>query len=239
MTRLRTLTGMALRELWISFRLIPVVGLPVIAGMGVTSLPPELAGVSAIGGASFWYAVGAGASISFAAALAASTIAHERRRGTMAWMSVRAVPRSAVLVSWFVAYGLLLAGGIALGAVGAWLAAVARAEAPIDPLPFVAAVMALACTALATLAAALCIGTLLGRWTAAIVALLGCAALLAASIGGPLAGMLLPTAGIGLLADLGSGARPLGDALRSGGAALGTAAGLLVVAAVVLERADL
>ena len=239
MTRLGTLSGMALRELWITFRLIPVVGLPVIAGMGVGALPPELAGVSAIGGASFWYALGAGASVSIAAALAASTIAHERRRGTMAWMAVRAVPRSAVLVSWFVAYGLLLAVGIALGAVGAWLAAAARAESPIDPLPFVVAVMALACTALATLAAALCIGTLLGRSTAGIVALLGCAALLAATVAGPLAGMVLPTAGIGLLADLGSGAHPLSDALRSGGVALGTAAGLLVVAAVVLERVDL
>jgi len=239
MTRLGTLTGMALRELWISFRLIPVVGLPVVTGMGVGAVPPELAGVSAIGGAGFWYAVGAVASICFVAALAAATIAHERRRGTAAWMAVRAVPRSAVLVSWFVAYGLLLVIGIALGAVGAWLAAIARAESPIDPLPFVAAVAATACTGLAMLAAALCLGTLLGRWTAGIVALLGSGALLAASIGGPLAGMLLPTGGIGLLADLGGAARPLGDALRDGGAALGTAAALLVVAAVALERSDL
>ena len=239
MTRLGTLTGMALRELWISFRLIPVVGLPVIAGIGVASVPPELAGVSAIGGAGFWYAAGAAASICFASALAAATIAHERRRGTAAWMAVRAVPRSAILVSWFVAYGLLLTLGIALGAVGAWLAAITRAESPIDPLPFVTAIAAVACTGLAMLAAALCLGTVLGRWTAAIIALLGSGALLAASFGGPLAGLLLPTGGIGLLADVGGAARPLGDAFRDGGAALGTAAALLVVAAVALERSDL
>jgi hypothetical protein len=103
----------------------------------------------------------------------------------------------------------------------------------------VAAVSALVCAALAILASAMLVGTLLGRWSSAIVALLGCATLLAATIWGPLAGMLLPTTGIGLLAEIGSAARPLGDALRSGGAALGTGAGLLVVAAVVLERTDL
>lgn len=239
MRRLRTLTGMALRELWISFLLVPIIGLPVIGGIVVIAMPGEIAGVSAIGGAGFWYAVTAGGSICVAAALAASTIAHERRRGTMAWMAVRAVPRPAVLLSWFVAYGLLLAGGIALGSIGAWLAAAARSEAPIDPVPFVAAVAAVACTALATLAAGLFIGTVLGRWPAAITALLVCTTLLAATLFGPLAGMLLPTAGFGLLADLGSAARPLGAALQSAGTALATAAGLLVVAAVFLERADL
>jgi hypothetical protein len=154
-------------------------------------------------------------------------------------MAVRAVPRSAVLLSWFAAYGLLLAGGIALGSIGAWLAALARAEAPIDAVPFVAAVGAVVCTALATLSAGLFIGTFLGRWPAAITTLVICAALLATTISGSLAGILLPTAGVGLLADLDSAARPLGDALRSAGTALATTAGLLAAAAALLERADL
>jgi hypothetical protein len=230
---------MALRELWISFRLVPVVGLPVMGGMVVIALPAELVGASAIGGAGYWYAVAASASICVAAALAASTIADERRRGAVAWMAVRAVPRSAVLLSWFVAYGLLLAGGIFLGSIGAWLAALGRAETPLDPLPFVATVAAVGCTALVSLAAGLVIGTILGRWPAAILAVLFCAALLATALLGPLAGIPLPTGGIALLADLGGGARPVGDALRSAGTALATAAGLLVVAAAVLERADL
>lgn len=237
--RLRTLTGLALHELWISFRLIPVVGLPILAGMAVIALPAELGGASAIAGAGFWYAVGAGASICVAASLAASTLAHELHRGTVAWMSVRAVPRSAVLAGWFIGYGLLLVAGIVVGSVGAWLAASSRAEAPIDPIPFMATVAAVACTALATLAAGLWVGTMLGRGTAAILVLLGSGTLLAAIILGPQAGVLLPATGIGLLADLGTSARPVSDALRSAGTALGAAALLLVLAAVFLERADL
>lgn len=239
MRRLLTLTWMALRELWISFRLIPVVGLPVIGGIVVIGLPPELGGVSAIGSAGFWYAVAAGASICVAAALAASTMAHERHRGTVAWMAVRAVPRSAVLLSWFGAYGLLLAGSIGIGSIGAWLAATTQAETPIDPGPFVAAVAAVMCTALATVAGGLFIGSFMARRQAAITALMVCAVLVTATIGGPLAGILLPIAGVGLLADIGSATRPLSDALRSSGTALATAAGLLVVAAAVLDRADL
>jgi len=154
-------------------------------------------------------------------------------------MAVRAVPRSAVLVSWFVAYGLLLGGGIALGSVGAYLAGLARAESPIDPLPYLAAVVAVVCTALAALAAALLIGTLLGRWPAAIGVLVAFGALLAATIGGSPGGTLLPSAGVGLLADLDGAARPVADALRAGGTALAIGAGLLVLAAAVLERADL
>ena len=39
-------------------------------------------------------------------------------------MAVRAVPRFAVLFSWFLAFALLVMIGIALGSVGAWLAAI-------------------------------------------------------------------------------------------------------------------
>ena len=237
--KLRALTGMALRELWISYRLVPVVGLPVLAGVAVIAVPAELGGVSAIAGAGYSYAIGAGAAICVAAALAASTWAHERRRGTVAWMAVRAVPRSAVLVAWFIGYAMLLVGGIVVGSIGAWLAAIARAEAPIDPIPFIAAVAALACTALAALAAGLWVGSFLDRGMAAVLVLLASGAFVAATILGPQAGVPLPATGIGLLADLGATARPVSEALRAAGAALAATAMLLLLAAVVLERADL
>ena len=239
MRGLRALTGMALRELWISFRLIPVVALPLAAGIVVIALPPELAGVSAIGGAGFWYAVGASVAICLAGMLAASTMADERRRGTVAWMAVRAVPRSSVLMSWFVAYALLLTSGIAIGAIGAFLAALSRAESPIDPLPFAAAVIAVLTTALAALAAGLLIGAVLGRWVAAIASLALFGVVLAATVAGSLDGVLLPSTGVGLLADLGGSGRPVGDALRAAGAALASGAVLLVLSAALLERADL
>jgi ABC-type transport system involved in multi-copper enzyme maturation permease subunit len=238
-TRLGTLTQMALREMWISFRLIAVIGVPMVGGLAVIALPSEVAGVTAIGGAGFWYAIAAAAAICISSALAAGTIADERERGTLAWMAVRAVPRAAVLLSWFVAFGMLLAAGIAIGSVGAWLAAVARAEAPLDVIPFAAAVVATAGLALVGVACGLLIGTLLRSVPAILVVLALGAALLAASIVTPLGGDLRPTEGIGLLAHLDAAARPIGSALQSTGLALAAAAVLLVLAGVVLERSEL
>jgi ABC-type transport system involved in multi-copper enzyme maturation permease subunit len=233
------LTGMALREMWISFRLIPVIGLPMIGGMAVIALPPDVAGVTAIGGAGFWYAIVAGAAISVAAAIAAGTIANERQRGTVAWMAVRAVPRSAVLLSWFLAFGILLSAGIAIGSVGAWLAAVARAEAPPNVVPFAVAILAAGGVALAGVAIGLLIGTLLRTIPAMLLALALCGTALALSVAVPLGGALLPTEGIRLLAHLDDAARPISDALRSTGLALALAATVLVLAAAALERGDL
>ena len=239
MTRLRTLTGMALREMWISFRLIAVIGLPMIGGMAVIALPPDVAGVTAIGGAGFWYAIVAAAAICVASAIAAGTMANERHRGTVAWMAVRAVPRSAVLLSWFLAFGILLAAGIGIGSVGAWLAAVARADAPPNVVPFAIAILAAGGVALAGVAAGLLIGALLRTIPAVVVALVLCGVLLAVSIVLPLGSALLPTEGIRLLAHLDDAARPISDGLRSTGLALAIAAALLVLGGAALERSDL
>ena len=239
MTRLGTLTGMALREMWISFRLMPVIGLPMIGGMAVIALPPDVAGVTAIGGAGFWYAIVAGAAISVASAIAAGTIAQERQRGTVAWMAVRAVPRSSVLFSWFLAFAILLVVGLALGSFGAWLAAIGRAETSPDPLPFAAAVAAAASTALAGVAAGLLIGTTLPTLPATLLALAVSAPLVVAAFVAPLSALPLPIGGLGLLTHLDSAARPVAGALQSAGAALTAAAALLVLAGVGLERSDL
>ena len=239
MKRLRALTRLALHELWISFRLIAVIGPPVLGGLLVVAVPPDLAGMTAVGGAGFWYAVSASTAICITSGLAAGTLAYERRRGTVAWMVVRAVPRSAVLLSWFVAFGLLLTVGIALGSIGAWLAAIARAEAPTDAGPFAAAIVATAGAALASVAGSLVIGAFLRTVPATLLALGLAAAILAAAVAGPLGGVPLPTGGIGLLANLDAAPRPVGDALQSAGAALAAAALLLVLAGAGLERSDL
>lgn len=239
MRGLRTLTRMALHEMWLSFRLIPLVGLPLVGGMLVTVVPPELAGETAVGGAGFWYAVTAGVAICLASGLAAATMAHERRRGTVAWMAVRAVPRSAVLVSWFLAFAMLLIVGIALGSFGAWLAAISRAETTPDAFPFAAAVAATSGAALAGVAAGLLIGTVLPAWPAALLAIALSAIVVAATVASPLGAMALPTGGIGLLAHLDAFGRPLAGALQSAGAALAAAAVLLVLAGAGLERSDL
>lgn len=239
MTRLRTLTRMALHEMWITFRLWFVIGLPVLGGMVVIGLPPELSGLTAVGGAGFWYAIASAFAICVASGMAAATMAHELQRGTVAWLAVRAVPRSAVLSSWFAAFGLLLGTGIALGSIGAWLAAIARAEAPPDFVPFVSAIVATIGVALVCVAAALFIGTFLRVLPAAVVAVALTAPILAAVIFGPLGGERLPTGGIGLLAHLDGAVRPLGGALQATGGALAITAVLLVLAGVGLERSDL
>jgi hypothetical protein len=237
--RLLALTGMAFHEMWISFRLLVIVGLPVLGGMLVVAVPPDLAGATALGGAGFWYAVAAGAAICVASAIAAGTLAHERRRGAVAWMVVRAVPRSAVLTSWFIALGLLLASGVLIGSVGAWLAALSVAESALDPAPFAAAVGATAAASLAFVAAGLVVGTYLPTVPAIVVALGGTALLLAAVIGAPPVGLPLPTEGIGLLAHLDVVSRPVGVAVQSAGAALASAAALLYLGGAGLERSDL
>lgn len=239
MRRLWTLTRMALHELWISFRLIPLMGLPIVGGMLVSAVPPQFAGETAVGGASLWYAVAAGLVICVASALAALTMAHERRRGTVAWMAVRAVPRSSVLFGWFLAFGILLVVGLALGSVGAWLAAIGRAESPPDPLPFAAAIAAAAAAAMAGVAAGLLIGTTLPTLPATILAVVVSAPLVVAAFVAPLSTLPLPVGGLGLLTHMDSAVRPVAGALQSAGAALATAAVLLVLAGVGLERSDL
>jgi ABC-type transport system involved in multi-copper enzyme maturation permease subunit len=230
---------MALHELWISFRLIPLMGLPVVGGMLVSAVPPQFAGETAVGGASSWYAVAAGLVFCLASALAALTMAHERRRGTVAWMAVRAVPRSSVLFSWFLAFAILLIVGLAFGSVGAWLAAIGRAETSPDPLPFAAAVAAAAGTALAGVAAGLLIGTTLPTLPATLLAVGVSAPLVIAAFVAPLSALPLPIGGLGLLTHLDSAVRPVAGGLQSTGAALAAAAVLLVLAGVGLERSDL
>lgn len=239
MRRLRTLTRMALHELWISYRLIPLLGVPIAGGMLVSAVPPELAGETAVGGASFWYAIAAGIAICVTSGLAALTMAYERRRGTVAWMAVRAVPRFAVLFSWFLAFALLVMIGIALGSIGAWLAAINRAEAPPDAIPFAAAVGATAGTALLGVAVGLLLGTFLPALPATLLALAVSGGLVAAGITAPLSSVPLPLGGLSLLTHLEAVIRPVAGSLQSAGTALAAAAALLVVAGAGLERSDL
>lgn len=230
---------MALHEMWISFRLIAVLAVPLLGGLLAVVVPPGVVGVTAVGGAAFWYAAGVGVAIAVAGGMAAGTLASERRRGTVAWMAVRAVPRSAVLFSWFVAYGLILAAGIVVGSIGAWLAAVSRAEATPDALPYAAGVVATIGTGLAVVALALLVGTLLRTLPAMVLATVAGALLLAAALLLAPGGIPSPTGGISLLAHLDTVSRPVAEALRSTGLALITTAVLLALGVIGIERADL
>lgn len=234
-----TLTGMALRELWISFRLLVVLGALLVAGLPAALLPPvmspDLAGapLDPLG----WLALATAAAMALAAAIAAATLASERRRGTAGWMAARAVPRATIALSWFVAFALLLSIGLVPVAAVAWFAL-----GPFllgGPAALVAAAAATACVGGATLAIGLLAGAALPRWPAAAVAALVATALLVPPVLGASAPWWLPADGLRVLAELDSAARPLADSLRAAGVALGVAAVVLVATVVTFERADL
>lgn len=233
------LTWMALRELWISFRLLPVLGALLLAGLPVALLPrlmsPDLAGAPP--DPLTWLGVAVAVAMSFAAAVAAASLATERRRGTAGWMAARAVPRPTIALSWFVAFGLLLVLGLAPAGVVAWLAM--EPFLPGGPSALAAALAATACAGLLALSLGLVAGATLPRLAAAVATALVSGALLIPPVLRQAGWWWLPADGIRVLATLDTAARPVADALRGGGLALGLAAVLLVLAVMAFERADL
>jgi ABC-type transport system involved in multi-copper enzyme maturation permease subunit len=225
-------TWLAVRELWISFRLIMVIALFLLAGALVALLPglgrPQPAG---------WFAIGLGVASAGAGALTAGVLSGERRRGTAAWLASRAVPRVTLLVSWFIA--LLGAGvvGFVPGAALAWLTILSAAPL-LDPARFAIGVVAVGSGALAALALGMLAGALLPPRRAILLTLVLCAALAAGALALPAARSLTPASGYFLLAEVPTG-WPLGRALQAIGIGLASAALLLTLAGLALERADL
>jgi hypothetical protein len=238
-SRLLALTRMALRELFISYRMVPIVGLPILAGLVVSVVPPEIGGLGALAGAAHLLALGLAVALPVIGAIAAATLASERHRGTLAWMAVRAVPRSAVVMAWFLAFAILLTVGIAFGGAGAWLAALERAETPLDPGPFTVVVASTLAIGLLVVAVGLVVGSLTGPRLSALLTAALTGATLVWALFGPQVGNQVVTGALSILNGLDLAIRPIGDAVGSAGLSLACAAGLLVIAAASIERADL
>lgn len=240
MSRFLALVGLALRELWISFRLLLVVAVLLAAGLPAALLPhavtPNLAGAppDALG----WFALALAVALALVAGIAAATLAGERRNGAPGWMAVRAVPRASIVLAWFTAFAVLLLLGLVPTALLAWLA-LGAAVLPAGPMPLVAVTASAACSGLAAIALGLLSGTLLPPWPALALAATPAAAILLLAAIGQGGWWTLPAGGLDVLARLDTVERPVGDALRASGAALGLAGGLLVLAAAAFERADL
>jgi hypothetical protein len=237
-TRFATLAGLALRELWISFRLLALLAAFLLAVLPVALVPyvaPQLAATpfERLG----WYAEALAIAVALSAAIAAFTLSGELRRGTFAWLAFR-VPRSGLLLAWFMAFAGLLALGLAVSASVAGISlgvAIGSEGAGL----FAAASGGVAAAGMAALGLALLTATFLRPLVAAAVAgLLVGGALLAGALG-PLGWAPLPTAGLALLARTTIAARPYADALSSSGIALLVAAAALLLAAARLERTDL
>lgn len=233
MSQLGTVTWLVVRELWISFRLLAVLGLLLLAAIAVVLLPPSLLGAPAAR-----YAFLVGVAVWASAALAAASFAGERTRGSAGWVVARGVRRRTLLTGWIVAFGIALVGGIAPGALLAWLVLVGLGL-PLDPLLFSLAVTVLAAGALTALGVALLAGALLPPLVAAAATVVAGVGLLAASLLLPAAATLLPSSGNLLLARLLEAPPSLGTLLRALGATLLVAAVLLALAEVAFERAEL
>jgi ABC-type transport system involved in multi-copper enzyme maturation permease subunit len=239
--RFSTLVGLALRELWFSYRLLAVLGALLVAALPVTLLPP--ASAPHLAGAPLdplaWHATAVAGALTLAAAIAAGTLSAELRRGTFAWLAVRAVPRASILLAWFAAFAVVQAIGLALAATIAAVSLGAGEALSGGLAAFVVANGAVAAAGMAATAIGLLLGAFLPPLAAMSVTLLVVgAALLGAAIG-PLGLPPLPTGGLALLAGIDTETHPIAGALRSSGTALAVAASLLVLARARLERVDL
>ena len=242
MSRFLAVTGLALRELWISYRLLLIVGLLLLAAVPAAVLPAATDDPLVVAtGRIHPFAFGLAAGLAVAAGVAAGTVAAERRRGTAGWLITRAVPRATIVVGWFVAFAVVLAIGTAPAAGLAWLSLGPLAEA-IDPVAFVAGTAAAWGVGLAALALGLLLGSLLATLPAMLLGGAVTAAVLLPAMTASLPALgtaPAPGAPFANLADLASATRPIGDAVRAGGAALAACAALLVLASAAMARADL
>ena len=244
MRRLGTVTGLALRELWISFRLLLAVGVVILAALPGAMLPhttPALA-PTPLESPLAWFAIGLAVALGLVSGMAAAAISRERRRGSAGWLVIRAVPRPVILLGWFAAFVLLLVVGLVPAAALAWLTVAGPASEVTDAWPFVAPVIGAGAAGAAAVALGLLLGTLLAPWPAGLLTLAVSLSVLVVAVLGPvpeLSAAPAPPAGLAILGDLPNQARPVADAMRASGTALLMAAVALILATAVLDRADL
>lgn len=233
MSQVGVVSRLAVRELWMSFRLLVVLIVTVLAGAVVALVPAPLPV------AMERLAAGLAVAAVVGAIVAAWSLATERRRGRTGWLVARAVPRASYLSGWFAALGAVVLVGHVIASSLGWLAAV-NVAVGLDPAAF----GALAAATLAGSVAALSLGTLAGvLWprvvAAALVVAVG-AGLAAAFFSGVVPAETLPIAGAFVaLAGYGEGQTGFGPALVAGGIALVTAGALLALARIALERVEL
>jgi hypothetical protein len=230
-TRFATLVQLAVRELWITFRLLAMLAALLLSGMAAALLPdllaidPQLAYGAALAGSAL-----------ACAGISAVTLASERRAGSVAWLSVRAVPRATLLHALLAALAMVALTGLVVSASVAWLAV--SQDPAASGGAFAAACLAIAALLLLALALGLLCGALLPPAGAATVAfvLLGAVLLPALLLSPSQPG---PAGGIALLMQWTDADRPVTTALQSCGLALILSAVLVAAATAALRRDDL
>lgn len=232
MSQSGTMAWLAIRELWISFRLIALLVAFVGAGAVVALLPAALPTMLER------LATGLAAATLVAAGVAAWSIAVDRVHGRAAWLVSRSVPRGTLVTAWFTTIaGIALLGVLTAAGLG-WLAAAGGFPRP-DALAFGATAAGVGAGVVAAVALGLAVGVLLPPRAAAAATILLAAALGLAAWLLPQMRPLLPGGAIAMLADLYDGASGPAAGLASAGVSLLAAAALIMLARLLLKRSDL
>jgi len=232
MSQAGTVAWLALRELWMSFRLLVVLIAHVVAG-AVVGLLPAFARDSVAR-----LAIGLGLATLVTAAVAAWSMADERLTGRAGWLITRTVPRGTYLAGWFVALALVaIVGVIAAGVLG-WLA-IGSAAPGGDRLALPAAMVGVAASTAAAAALGLLCGSLLRPRAAAAAAVAACGVVGALAWLAAAPEPWVPGAAHLLLARLVDADAVIPNALRAAGIGLALTSALLITARAALDRSDL
>ena len=233
MSRAAIVSRLAVRELWMSFRLLLVLIAFVAAGAFVALVTAPLST------AMERLAIGLGIATGVGAAVAAWAVAEERQRGRAGWLVARDVPRGTYLTGWFAGLALVAVIGHLVGTLIGWLA-VGGVTPRLDPLGFAVAAGATMAAALAGVALGLLAGVVMPPLPAVAATLIVGVVAAVAAVAGVLPPALLPVAGaFALLAAFRDGPASLGPSLVATGMALAATGLLLILARLALERADL
>lgn len=228
MSQTGVVAWLAVRELWISFRLLALLAAYIGVGALVALLPAPASTTLAR------LSVGLAAAMIVGAGIAADALGTERSLGRAAWLVTHSITRGTVLVGWFVAVAGVSLIGLAAAAALGWLAASPSAP-QLDGAAFVAVVAGVAATSLAMVAIGLLLGTLLEPVPAMVAAVVVGLLLAAAAF------TVLPEAAVPLaaLAELQSLDRPVAAGVQGAGIGLAITAVALVLARAALGRVDL
>lgn len=219
---------LALRELWMSFRLFVLLAAYLGAGVLIASVPGTDAETLERLTLAFAVATVVGA------ATAAWSLSHERELGRIGWLAARSIERRRILTGWFVALGALTVGGTVGTAVLGWAASGGSVER-VSPIAFGWTIVAVACAATALLA----LGLLVGAWLPPRLASIGAIVVGGLVIGAGWAAPWWPALPVKALAELPQLDRPISLAMQGAGLMLAVAVLFLVMASIVLGRADL
>ncbi len=232
MTAAGVVARVAVRELWMTFRLLLVL-VAFVGGSAVVVLLPSSPSVTLDR-----MAIGLGIATVAGAAVAAWSIAAERETGRAGWLVTRSISRGIYVIGW--ALGLVaigVAGTVGAAALG-WLTLTGFAV-DLDAGSYSAVVLAVATSVAAAMTLGLAVGALLPPAPAAGVAALLCAGaglLVVLASGGSSS---VPGAAYLLFSRLVGADAVLPDALRAAGVGLVQTAILLAIARAAMERAEL